>query len=148
MKKKLIIVGVIFIAIIGYLCWYYTSSADKEIHLLPKGFTGIVIIRFNSEQGKNEQYEDGKRVYEIPANGILDTKFKPNEGWSDFPVYFYVDGNKRLPLTKKVYSPNIGTAKSDITNNNITFVSYIVSDEKHIDSLYKIRESLNIADVK
>ncbi|MBB1192063.1 hypothetical protein DNC80_00045 [Flavobacterium sp. SOK18b] len=148
MKKALIIIGILLIAIISYLCWYYTSSADKEIHLLSKGFTGIVIIRFNAENGKEEKYENGSRVYEIPASGILNTKFKPNEGWSDSPQYFYIVGDKKEPLTKKVYSPDIGVATSDITNKNVTFVSYIVSDEQHVDSLYTVREKMNIADLK
>lgn len=149
MKKGLIILGSIVVFIVGYLFWYYTSSADNEIHLLPKGFTGIVIIRFNAENGKEERYEDGKRVYEIPANGILDTKFKINEGWSDLPKLYYLDGNKRTPIIKyKVYSQQIGGAISDITNKEVSYISYILSDEKHVDSLYTVLERMNIADAK
>lgn len=149
MKKGLIFLGVIIVLIVGYLFWYYTSSADEEIHLLPKGFTGVVIIRYNAENGKEKRYENGKRVYEIPANGILDTKFDINEGWSDLPKYYYLNGHKRTSLGhNKVYSPNIGGAISDITQKEISFISYIVSDEQHVDSLYTIREKMNIADVK
>lgn len=149
MKKGLIILGSIVVLIVGYLFWYYTSSADDEIHLLPKGFTGIVIIRFNAKNGKEERYEDGKRVYEIPANGILDTKFKINEGWSDLPKLYYLDGNKRTPIIKyKVYSQQIGGAISDITNKEISYISYILSDEKHVDSLYTVLERMNVADAK
>jgi hypothetical protein len=149
MKKGLIILGSIVVLIVGYLFWYYTSSADDEIHILPKGFTGIVIIRFNIENGKKELYKDGKRVYEIPPNGILETKFKVNEGWSNPPEYYYLNGKERINLgNNKVYSPDIGVAISDMTHKEVTFVSYIVSDEKHVDSLYTVRERINIADAR
>jgi hypothetical protein len=139
MKKGLIILGSIIVLIVGYLFWYYTSSADDEIHLLPKDFTGIVIIRFNVVNGKEERYEDG----------ILDTKFKINEGWSDLPKLYYLDGNKRIPIIKyKVYSQQIGGAISDITNKEVSYISYILSDEKHVDSLYTVLERMNVADAK
>jgi hypothetical protein len=149
MKKLLIILGILLITIGGYLFWHYSSNAEDEIHLLPRDFKGIVIIRFNSPNGKDKRYEDGVRVYKIPANGILDTKFKENEGLSNLPKYYYLDGNKRTPMTKtKVYSLQFGVAASDINNKSVIFSTYIVSDEQHVDSLYNVREKMNFADVK
>lgn len=150
MKKGLIILGSIVVLIVGYLFWYYTSSADDEIHLLPKDFTGIVIIRFNAENGKEELYEDGKRVYEIPANGILDTKFDVNDGWSDFPKLYYLENGKRtqIPSKHKIYSMEVGVAVSDITNKDVSFYSYILCKEKDQDSLFTVRERMNVADAK
>lgn len=150
MKKRLIILGSIIVLIVGYLFWHATSSADNEIHLLPKGFTGIVIIRFNAENGKEKRYEDGDRVYEIPANGILDTKFDYNEGVSDYPKFYYVDNGKRtpIPLKYKVFSMRGGGATSDITNKNVSIESYILCEEKDQDSLFKARERMNEADAK
>lgn len=150
MKKGLIILGSIVVLIVGYLFWYYTSSADDEIHLLPKGFTGIVIIRFNAENGKDKLYEDGKRIYEIPANGILDTKFDVNDGWSDFPKLYYLEKGKRMsiPSKYKIYSMIVGGTISDITDKDVKFFSYILCEEKDQDSLFTIRERMNIADAK
>jgi len=150
MKKGLIILGSIVILIVGYLFWYYTSSTDDEIHLLPKGFTGIVVIRFNAENGKEKQYEDGKRVYEIPANGILDTKFEYNEGVANFPEFYYLDKGKRIPIPSKykIYSMQGGIADSDITNKGVDFESYLLCEEKNQDSLFMVRERMNVADAK
>lgn len=149
MKKALITFGIIIIIIISYLFWYYTSSSDDEIHLLPKNFKGIVIIRFNVKNGKDELYENGKRVYEIPQNGILDTKFGFDEGWSSPPEIYYLDGDKRISLgNNKVFSMRSGVAISDITNKEISFSTYLVCEEKEQDSLFNIRERLNVADAK
>nr|WP_315176520.1 hypothetical protein [uncultured Flavobacterium sp.] len=149
MKKGLIALGCVVILIIGYLFWYYTSSADDEIYLMQKDFTGIVIIRYDVPNGADIIYENGKRIYNIPSSGILETKFSPNEGWSDPPQYYYLDGANRIPITRhKVYSFEVGTAMNNITNKNITYASYIVSDEKSIDSLYNVREKMNILNAK
>lgn len=149
MKKILIALGCVVVLLIGYLFWYYTSSADDEIYLMPKDFTGIVIIRYNVPNGADMIYEKGKRIYNIPSSGILETKFSPNEGWSNPPQYYYLDGVNRLPITKyKVYSFEVGTAKNNLTNKSITYSSYIISDEKNIDSLYSVREKMNIVSAK
>jgi hypothetical protein len=57
------------------------NRAEPEMHVLPKGFQGYVIIVFNDPNGQDEKYEDGFRVYEIPSNGILRTKFEFQDGW-------------------------------------------------------------------
>jgi hypothetical protein len=150
MKKGLIILGSIVVLIVGYLFWHYTSSADDEIHLLPKGFTGIVIIRFNAKNGKEKSYEDGKRVYKIPANGILDTKFDYNEGVINPPEFYYLEKDKRTPIPSKykVFSMQGGIADSDITNKGVDFESYLLCEEKDQDSLFTVRERMNVADAK
>lgn len=150
MKKGLIILGSIVVLIVGYLFWHATSSADNEIHLLPKDFTGIVIIRFNAENGKEKRYENGDRVYEIPANGILDTKFEYNEGVANFPKFYYLEKGKRTPIPSKykVFSMQGGIADSDLTNKGVDFESYILCKEKDQDSLFTVRERMNVADAK
>lgn len=150
MKKRLIILGSIIVLIVGYLFWHATSSADDEIHLLPKGFTGIVIIRFNAENGKEKRYENGDRVYEIPVNGILDTKFDYNEGVSNYPEFYYLDKGKRtkIPSKFKMFSMRGGIATSDITNKDVILESYILCEEKDQDSLFTVRERMNEADAK
>ncbi|MET0637852.1 MAG: hypothetical protein ABWZ25_17610 [Chitinophagaceae bacterium] len=71
------------------------SQPEPETYLLPQDFTGKVNIIFNQANGEPVKYENGRRVYEIPANGILLTQFKDEDGIIDHE-YYYVDsaGNR------------------------------------------------------
>lgn len=149
MKKILIgLVGLIFI-VIGYLFWYYTSSGDEEIHLLPDNFIGVVFIRFEMKEGFSERFENRKRVYEIPSNGVLDTKFKVNEGWRSQAEFYYVKGTNRTRIdTNKVqiYGQQIGESVSNVDNKKVTFISYIICPREKADSLYRVMEKIHISD--
>jgi hypothetical protein len=68
------------------------SKAEPEVHLIPKGYKGPVIIIFDDKQGRPEKYENGKRVYEIPMDGVLKTQFKKQQGFiepNDLKYYYY-----------------------------------------------------------
>lgn len=70
------------------------NRAEPEMHVLPKGFQGYVIIVFNDPNGQDEKYEDGFRVYEIPSNGILRTKFESQDGWiANGKLKYYYNSN-------------------------------------------------------
>lgn len=76
------------------------KSPESEIYLIPQGFTGKVNIIFNQPKGAAPKYEEGERVYQIPANGILLTQFNDEYGLVD-RQYFYADSsNRRTPLRK------------------------------------------------
>ena len=55
----------------------------------PRDYTGYIIVIFNQEDGKPVKYEGKKRVYEIPSDGILKTQFNINDGWGDYPIFYY-----------------------------------------------------------
>lgn len=97
---------------VALLCLLTLSScsqeAEPEAYLIPKGFKGRANVIFNREDGVPPKYEDGRRLYEIPANGILLTQFKDEYGFVD-RLYYYVDSNsKRTPLHvyKHDYNPD------------------------------------------
>lgn len=46
------------------------------------------------------QYENGRRLYEIPPNGVLLTQFKEETGITNREYYYQDTTGKRLPLTK------------------------------------------------
>lgn len=68
------------------------QEAEDTIRLIPDGYKGTVLIIFNQEDGEPKEYEDGKRLYRIPENGVLKTQFKPNYGTQKHQ-FFYVDNN-------------------------------------------------------
>ena len=66
------------------------QKAEDTIRLIPEGYMGSVLIIFNQADGQPKEYEDDKRIYRIPDNGILKTQFKPNYGVQNHQ-FFYVD---------------------------------------------------------
>lgn len=67
-----------------YLFWQWHYTAEDEVFVLPDDFKGAVIVLYNKKDGQPEKYDEkGNRVYTIPENGILKTKFKFQEGWRD-----------------------------------------------------------------
>ncbi len=73
-------------------------KAEPETYLVPKDFIGRVNIIMNQKEGSEKKYEDGRRVYEIPTDGVLLTQFTINDGLTD-RKYYSVDGaGKRTEL--------------------------------------------------
>jgi hypothetical protein len=68
------------------------DRAESEVHLLPSGFRGPVIIVFRQADGAAPEREGRARLYRIPPDGVLRTQYEPNDGWSA-PDYFYVDSS-------------------------------------------------------
>ncbi len=66
----------------------YWDRAEHEIHLIPTGYTGPVVIIHDST-GAPVEREGKARLYRVPASGVVRTQFPPNEGWGR-PDYYYV----------------------------------------------------------
>jgi hypothetical protein len=159
------------IAIMQMLLSSCYQKAEPETYLIPSDFTGRVEILFNQNgvsieykneyghdlytwNGKPSRYEDGRRVYEIPPDGILLTQFKNNDGFID-RRYFLVDANSNRTLlkifeldhfkrdstrwvVKDVNEKGIfgdGTCGS-YGNMNIPYQYFIVSSRNGLDSFY------------
>jgi|GEM_PF-3816876 hypothetical protein len=56
------------------------QHVDKEIHYIPENFIGSICIIFDQNNGTPVVYKNDYRVYKIPKNGILKSKFKKNTG--------------------------------------------------------------------
>lgn len=71
------------------------QKAEDTVRLIPEGYVGSVLITFNQEDGEPKEYEDGKRIYIIPENGVLKTQFGSNYGVQNHQ-FFYVnkEGNR------------------------------------------------------
>lgn len=93
MKKNIVspICLLIFLFSIG------CKNPEPADFLIPNGYTGRIAVIFNQMKGVKPKYLSGRRVYEIPANGILLTKFNYEYGFIDYR-YFLIDetGNKIL----------------------------------------------------
>jgi hypothetical protein len=92
--------GVGIVALIIASPWIYVwgagrlwDRAEREVHLLPAGFTGPVVILLGQPHAPQER-EGGARVFRIPPSGVASSGFAENYGWGR-PDYYYVDGKGR-----------------------------------------------------
>lgn len=81
-----------FFTLFGILAKDYPSN---DIFLIPEGYRGQVVIEYGVQDGAKEEYEDGWRIYRVPANGHLKTTFtlKGNSIRLSDSKYYYVDKN-------------------------------------------------------
>jgi len=118
------------------------------IYLIPKGYVGRVIIFYGQPNGKDKIMRDNFRVFEIPPNGALRTKF--DVGSKVMPVsnlkFYYVDNDKvqtEIPLETNNYEPSnkkeikiylIKDGNFDVNGQRIRFTEFIIDSYDHLDS--------------
>lgn len=75
------------------------QKSDPELFLIPEGYVGSFYIVFNIPSGEPQTYEEGARVYDIPADGVLLLQSDSNAGTisSDEETFFYEsdDGSRK-----------------------------------------------------
>ena len=77
--------------------WKWYNTTEPETFLIPEDYRGNVMIVFNSKCGKEIEYENGRRIYKIPKDGILLTKFKDEQGFINQEFYLIdKSGNRKL----------------------------------------------------
>ncbi len=79
------LIAIMMSVFLGYSC--NNNDREGELYNLPEGFRGVVVVIYDQEDGEEKEYFDPKtkdgvklRVYNIPENGVLKTKFSPNLG--------------------------------------------------------------------
>jgi hypothetical protein len=82
--------------------------AEPEIHLIPDGFIGHVIVRHGVAGGAPMEREGDARVYRIPPDGVLETQAPANYGIREPAIMrFHYDGatRARLPVHRPPSDP-------------------------------------------
>lgn len=103
MKKNFMIIN-LFLAI--QLLVACQAKPEPETYLIPKGFTGRVNVIFDRKDGAPKQYENGRRIYQIPKSGILLTQFTDEYGIIDH-LYYFIDSNGNRSPAKIVSSEKV-----------------------------------------
>ena len=131
---------------------------DDEIYLIPNQFTGPVFILFNQPNGEHLQYENGKRIYEIPPDGILLTRDEFNAGWRYPGQFFYVEKDRRIevPFVLEVHNLKddviqaccVTSGRAAKTGNGpwVEYLQFYVGTKDQIHESSLKRERINPAD--
>ncbi len=78
----------------------YISRPEPESFLIPDDFEGKFIVIYGEECGKNPIVEDGRRIMEIPSNGVLVVQSEFEAGIIDHKYYFVDNQGNRLEVKK------------------------------------------------
>ena len=115
------------------------SKTENTLTLIPEGYTGTIRILFDQKDGNDKKYEGEKRVYEIPENGILKTKFSPQFGYH-FPEYYYVSKDGKRTEIERISDLNKSTLDS-IDKNKVYAYRFMFGGEVvKIDTLGNVTE--------
>ncbi|MFN0176317.1 MAG: DUF6843 domain-containing protein [Saprospiraceae bacterium] len=96
---------VISLSVIMLFAVSCSQNYNPEMFYVPDGYVGWVFVIYNQKHASKKQ-NNGYRIYEIPKNGILFTKFETNWGViqsneNDIQFYFIDSTNqtvKKLPV--------------------------------------------------
>lgn len=148
MRTTLIFLSLLFI-MIG--C---STGGEQEVLVVPKNFKGYVLVIFNQKNGQPIRYMGKKRVYEIPANGMLKTQFKVNNGWRDLREYYvdeishenmlpsFVEAEK-IPKDKTVgFMGETGTVKkNNKSTERVEFSEFYIGTRSDIEKAKNLVEN-------
>lgn len=165
-KRKIIFtLAPIPIFYVTALTFFELNKAEPETFLVPAERRGEIVILYDEPCGEPPIYENGRRIYKIPADGILITSFKENKGhldqifylldengktkeiprfhWQDFETeqenwkYFHSIPVTELTMDSTGVFQSYGSSMIWISKNSF---SYIVSDYRYFE---KDRDELN-----
>jgi len=156
--------GAVIILAWVLLDWFIFSRAEPEVHLIPSGYAGPVVIAFDQENGTAKRYEDGKRVYEIPPSGVLRTQFAPNSGTRQHWEFYYISGDgirsavpydifnfkdspKEGSNTTGVFSIHMVSSPIDQTGKKEYFFTYVIGKIANAASLIKRQHEVRLNEV-
>lgn len=133
----------------------YLTRPIPETYLIPSDFEGMFKVISGQECGISPKVENGRRVLEIPDNGVLIIKPTSESGIIDHRYYLVDDNGKRIEIEKNysnetIPSPNVrllGSGRSSRTINSlkITFKSeeFLVNQDTVYKYNYKYEQQLD-----
>ncbi len=136
---------------------FFTSCSQtvKETFLITSGFEGRINVIFNQPNAKPISVENDRRIYRIPADGILITSSKLETGILD-QEYYYVDNNgnkekiditelnKELGVKPSVAKyGTVGIYGNSDEQNPLEFLESIIASKNTIDSIYEYKTEMN-----
>lgn len=152
---------ILFFITLSLMLTSCNTNGEQEIIVAPKNFKGYIIIIFNQKDGTPIKYEGKKRMYEIPQSGILKTQFRVNDGWREFPEYYYervtpknklssfTDLKKVPPETTVGLMGSNGTVKKNSeSEERLEFSEFYIGTKFDIEKAQEQLENLDIMKLK
>lgn len=143
-----------------FIFYLFLPRAEPETFLIPQNFRGQFAIIFNEACGQTISYEKGRRIYQIPDNGILMTNANRTFGVIDHKFYLIDENGNQIQLPEFHWSKfeeeqndwHWTFSKTKLSKNlfgvinhpsNINYLIFTVSDYQSLEN-----ESEEIKDEK
>lgn len=110
MRKLLVL------AILGVLNSCSVKKKVDTIWLVPENYIGTIGVFYDYPNGSPKEFEEDKRVYRIPENGVLKTSFSSDIWVSNIEVFYVMKDGKR----KKI--PNYSVDDTEFNSNNPYYI--------------------------
>lgn len=95
------IIGVL--PLLAFYIYIQLNKPSDDIFIIPENYKGVVRVIYDQKDGAVEEFEEDKRVYRIPNNGILKTRFKVKGNSIKEGVYYYENDEKERVIIKTYY---------------------------------------------
>jgi hypothetical protein len=140
-------------------CFFFTlgciNGIEEEVYFIPEGFIGAGRIIFSQETGVAAEYEGNSRIYRMPPNGILITRFKTNAGIiknknirryyytnnlgeiTDTIPSLYLETPDEVEAMNQVGVINFGYIGTSLDNNEIQYLFFMVDTVNRIFQKYE-----------
>lgn len=91
--RPIIQLGISSLPFIIYFIIHLINLPSSDTFLIPKNFRGTVYVFYDQINGVEKEYEGSRRIYRIPKDGILLTKFHLKGGIIDLSAsrFYLVD---------------------------------------------------------
>ncbi|MEO6047230.1 MAG: hypothetical protein ABIQ57_07130 [Candidatus Kapaibacterium sp.] len=145
------------ISLIAFVVLTSCNKSEQDVVVVPKNFKGYVLVIFNQKNGAAPKYEDNKRVYEIPENGILKTQFESNYGVRILTEFYRGKISSENKLTSFASLKDVpddlsvgllgasGTVKKSAgSEERIEFAEFYIGTKMEIDQEIEQTERLDI----
>jgi len=138
--------------------------AEDSIFLIPKEYEGTIIVLFDQKDGQPVEYsKSGERIYRIPANGILKSKFSSNTGNSKWKIYYIDNKGSKTPIpiiysheridsnSKEIvcYNPRIGAnvkkyEQRKVVKESSPYLDLLICSMDRIKDLSNVRNDFSL----
>jgi len=128
--------------VVGFILVFSCDTADESIVIVPDGYVGSILIVYDQKYGLEERYQDNKRVYVVPEDGILMSKFSDNDGIARVPEFYYsgIEAKNRIDFVAEASSLPMDqvVAHGGVVGSykEIKFIQYFIGDSLKIFDSY------------
>lgn len=125
------------------------SQKVKETFLIPLGFEGRINVIFNQPKTAPVPVENGRRIYRIPADGILITSSKLETGFLNQEYYYVSKSGRKIKIPVRdlhtadvpvkptvVYYGVTGVYGNSTDTNPLDYIESIIASKGTSDSIY------------
>jgi len=134
------------------------QNRESEIFILPEDYIGYAIVVFNQKDGEKPKYFEGKRVYEIPSNGILKTQFEADYGMAEKFESFTKSVSEKNRIKSGVFNEGLSESMVSVccysngkaysrNNESISYLKVFIGTKSEVKEITTKFEKLDLANL-